>query len=775
MRDNEISLRRSSRGKKTKRNFPTDSEEIEIILPPKLAYKKQYNMPSKILRRSTRLQEKNKQVIKPLEVEAVIKPKEVKAVVSVNVIKSKEVKPVMPANVKAVEAAEPKNIQKELTEDVGTIINLSKPESKNTGENISDWSIWTAASATKNYFSEDSFLDVLKYKSSNIIKSDPNYSKDIGQMISAANNTTSFVPSLLSQGNNFETKIINLMRTELGEANCKNLGGNYAPRSYMKYLETIQAIQSGVPVIFQAVLRNYDNKTYGVADIIIRSDWINRFLDVNALSADEISIPSPKLGKNYHYVIIDIKYKTLPLRADGIHLRNDANLKAYKSQLYIYTSALAKIQGYDAPYAFILGTKWKYTKKSCSFEGKNCFERLGRIDYADLDNSYIEKTRLALEWLKDVRENDYDLSKYPLERDELYPNMCNRYDYPYHNIKKIFAEKHNDLTLLWNVGPKQRRIANKNGVYDWKDPRCTPETLGVTGKVRSKVLSRILEANHSETRNIFPKFITNNIANWKNREEDLELFVDFETTCSVFNDLDELPDNNSSSLIFLIGAGYIHPETKKWTYVRFVVNRINESEECRICCEFVNFINTLALKFHCTRPILCRHYSHAEPSAWNRFQERSNKNFDVEWADMLKLFLAEPVGISGALSYSLKTLTKAFYEHGYISTHYDSGLVCGDGADAAVGAFRANIECEKNNISFATHSLTQEIIKYNEIDCKVMQEILDYLRKNHVNPLEDEEDKIESIDSDSEEIIISNKRTNKKRRIDLDEIEESSF
>jgi len=104
-----------------------------------------------------------------------------------------------------------------------------------------------------------------------------------------------------------------------------------------------------------------------VADILIRSDWINKFLDVNALSEKEMFVSAPELknpmknsrrfrksrNKNvrYHYVVIDIKYKTLPLRSDGVHLRNDANLKAYKSQLWIYTQALGKIQGYYPPYA----------------------------------------------------------------------------------------------------------------------------------------------------------------------------------------------------------------------------------------------------------------------------------------------------------------------------------------------------------------------------------------------------------------------------------------
>ena len=596
-------------------------------------------------------------------------------------------------------------------------------------DSVIDWSTWKSASSTKNFMMDDGFLDVLQYKSSSVIKADANYSKDIGQMIASANNTTGFVASLLNYGNLFENRVVDLLKKELNAKNTVYIGGN--PRSDLQYQKTIDEMKKGTPIIFQANLRNYDNQTYGVSDIVIRSDWINRFLDVNALTPEEEVKKAPLLKGKYHYVVIDIKYKSLPLRSDGIHLRNDGNMKAYKSQLLIYRDAVAKIQGYVAPYAFILGSKWKYTKNGQEFEGKGCFERLGKIDYSNLDSEYIEKTKAALQWLKDVRENDYDLSKYPLPRQELYPNMCNHHDFPYHNIKKTFAEKNNDLTLLWNVGPKQRRFANSQGVFDWKDKNCTPETLGVNGEKRAKVLSRILEANHSEVRNIYPKYIENNFGGWK-ENKGLELYVDFETTCSVFRDMDELPFNNGTSLIFLIGAGYIHPKTGNWIYEKFIVDQISEKEESRICIEFVNFIEKLKRDFK-VKTAKVWHYSGAEPSCWRRFEKR-NREYFVNWTDLLKVFMVEPIGIKDVLSYGLKSVTKALHAHGYIQTNYDESSI-GGGSDAAIGAFRANLECGKNGSSFAHHEIATEIIKYNEIDCKVLMEILSYLRKNHVEPV----------------------------------------
>ena len=651
----------------------------------------------------------------------------------------------------------------------GVLFSLPKNESllKNQDEVI-DWSSWFSATSTKNYLLDDGFLDILSTKSSSVINSNPDYSKDIGKMINLATNTTGFVPSLLNSGNTFERKVIELLTKELGVNNVRDIGGNYNPRSTQKYRETINALNSGIPCIFQGILRNYDNNTYGVTDVLIRSDWINNFLDINALSQDELKVSAPKLNnpeknsvrfrrsknKNvrYHYVVVDIKYKTLPLRSDGIHLRNDSIMKAYKSQLWVYNQALSKIQGYCPPYAFILGSKWKYTASNKTFKGNSCFERLGRIDYAKLDKEYIEKTRLAIEWLKDVKVNgdSWDLSKYPLPRDELYPNMCNRHDYPYHGIKRSFAENNSDLTLIWNIGPKQRRIANKNGIYTWEDKKCSPKTLGINGKMQSKVIGRILEANHSEVRNIYPKYVSNNFSDWKNQEgREIELYVDFETTCSVFSEMEELPLSTGEGLIFLIGAGYIHPITKEWTFNKFVVNSIDEDEEFRICQEFINFVDELKRTYNINKSLPLWHFSHAEPSFWKRAFERNNRKItktikrrseNMEWADLMKVFLIEPIGVKGCLSYNLKTLSKNFHKHGYISTTWDAEGSCVDGADAAVGAFRANLECLKNRTSFADHSLTLDIIKYNEVDTKVLQEILDYLREHHIKPNQDNDD-----------------------------------
>jgi hypothetical protein len=122
--------------------------------------------------------------------------------------------------------------------NIGTMKNLKPEVKKKSGI---DWSKYNSATSTKNYLLDDSFLDLLQYKSSSIIKADANYSKDIGQMIAAANNTTSFVPSLLTYGNLFESKIVELLKREAGSHDCIYIDGN--PRSDTSYENTVKAIK----------------------------------------------------------------------------------------------------------------------------------------------------------------------------------------------------------------------------------------------------------------------------------------------------------------------------------------------------------------------------------------------------------------------------------------------------------------------------------------------------------------------------------------------------
>ena len=65
--------------------------------------------------------------------------------------------------------------------------------------------------------------------------------------------------------------------------------------------------------------------------------------------------------------------------------------------------------------------------------------------------------------------------------------------------------------------------------------------------------------------------------------------------------------------------------------------------------------------------------------------------------------------------------------HGFITTAWGEGLA--DGAGAMAGAWSASAETRARGRRLAESAVMEEIARYNEVDCRVMAEILDYLRR----------------------------------------------
>ena len=96
---------------------------------------------------------------------------------------------------------------------------------------------------------------------------------------------------------------------------------------------------------------------------------------------------------------------------------------------------------------------------------------------------------------------------------------------------------------------------------------------------------------------------------------------------------------------------------------------------------------------------------------------------------MKEVVKEEPVVVRGALAFGLKSIAQAMQGHGHIQTKWESGPV--DGLGAMVGAFWCADEAAKKDVSLAQIDMMQGIQRYNEVDCKVMMEIVQYLRQNH--------------------------------------------
>jgi hypothetical protein len=566
---------------------------------------------------------------------------------------------------------------------------------------------WVSASALRQYMTKDPLVDWLKrYRDRNFSNENKNF------------NFTNFI---MEKGVEFESEVIRYINDNIHEvvtvSNFYTLEG----------VETTKKlIREGVPFIHSAPLCNHYNRTKGIADILVRSDFLYLLTAECPLSEEESQIPAPKLEGDYHYVVIDIKWYTLDLASDGIHLLNSKSNPAYKAQIYIYNQALGHIQGYTPRYGYILGRRWKYKKRDETFNGISCLDKLGVIDFEGRDKDYSTRVKNAIKWVRDVKCHGAEWDINPPSRPELYPNMCVDSG-KWNPIKEKIANDIGEISLLWFAGVRNRELAFLEGIRSWRDPECSSEKIGMYGK-RAPVVDKIIEINRSEnSKAISPDIIKNNFHDWQFPEPN-ELFVDFETLADIFAPFSELPKQERTDRIFMIGVGRI--VGGEWVYRSFICEKPTLEEEFRIMDDFADYVADF------DNPKLF--YWHAEKNFWNKYANRQFEASDISkqniilnewnlsnWIDICEIFREEPIVIKGCFGFGLKPIARQMLKYEMINTRLESE--CQSGMTAMVRAWQA-YQKSKDPVK---SSVMLDIKKYNEFDCRVMYDILTYLRRNH--------------------------------------------
>ena len=547
----------------------------------------------------------------------------------------------------------------------------------------------------------------------------------------------SYISHILNQGNIFEAEIIADLRNKFGEKRVLSIGGERNSHDPKFAKSTFDAMKRGVPIIHGGVLHNASNKTFGIPDLLVRSDWLNILITKRVIT-DKDKKRGCVFNKRWHYRVVDIKYTCLNLRANGVHMLNSGAIPAYKSQLWIYTAALAHLQKYNPYAAYILGRRYKYEKEGNVYSSVSAYGTLGTIDYKTVDHLIPQQTDDALLWLNDVKSaeaSNWNLTVPPLSREELYPNMCNSYDEPWHGLKEYLSSCNYDLTALWMVGPKNRKLALQKGIYQWNDSRCTPESLGINGEKTGRLLKAIIDINRDSMAIISPQYIEYNTNGWK-RKPVIEFFVDFETTNGAMSSITDVESADISTTIFMIGVGYIDPHTEGFIYKSFITTQLIPAEELRICIEFVDYLKEIATPFRIWEP-RCIHWSSAEEVMWEGALSRHpslRKRSVMQWLDIMDVFKGEPVVINGCMSFGLKSVGKSLYRHGLINVTWDEENTCGNGRDALVAAYRASAQARTLKCKMTDLPMMADIEKYNEVDVRILHCIIEYLRSNHIKP-----------------------------------------
>jgi predicted RecB family nuclease len=597
-----------------------------------------------------------------------------------------------------------------------------------------------SASATKNYLLRDPLLDWFEiYHNKKRSNSPTEDSKDQNKKRKLSVETTTNIAlekeslnNLFAMGNEFELKITNYLVHTFGD-NIKIINSSGRTGCNREnYQKTIDAMITGYPIIVQGVVFNDVNNTFGVFDLIVRSDFINALVSRNVLTQAQETFKAPKLTGNYHYRVIDIKWTTMTLCTNGYTIRNDGRFPCYKGQLAIYNCAIGNIQGYIPPRAYIMAKGWKIPKKGDYQKGFNCFDLLGEIQYDNFDNKYITKTAESLNWRRKVLKEGANWDPFAPIVSEMYPNMSNKNDAPYDKFKKEIATSIAEMTLVWGVTDQHRKNAHLKGIMSWKDPECNSITMGITGNFKPNIIDEILKTNRDPNAIVRPHKIKNNTDSWQ-KEGPVDFYVDFETiNKSLYTqDINIFNSKSLQDVVFMIGVGHI--ENREFIYKTFYLDNLTPQDEDKIFVEFTKYLND---KISQLDPILkyaprIFHWSSAEVTNvghvndrhFKKFKSIQNKNF-VKWVDMYKVFMSEPITVYGALSFKLKDVAKSMHKMGLIKTQWKD-----DGPSDGLGAMMSAIKYYKNK---TLYDLFQSIIDYNEVDCKVMWEIVRYLRNNNI-------------------------------------------
>ncbi len=537
-----------------------------------------------------------------------------------------------------------------------------------------------------------------------------------------------FSDFITSQGKKFEAAVMNYFaRNYQIETVCED-----SHITEDRLLTTMTKMRHGVPIIYQAPLQNHLNKTQGIVDFLIRSDVINE-LYPGTLLDHETFISTEKFPDNpFHYRAVDVKFTTLDLLVDGSLQIKDSTW-AYMMQMFIYNKALALTQGYEPPEGYLIGRKWKQR----NIRGNNFTDKLIAIpnDSVRKDRgSLSENVQASLEWLHALEKDGKNWKITPDTSISLMrPNMKNTRDFPWHKAKSLINSEVKDLTTLWNVGVVKRNLANKKGIFTWDRTGYDYSDLGFNPTATATTLQKIIDINTNYRIDpISPSQITKSDQSWR-KTDYLDFYVDFETVNDLDDDFSGFPESGGQPMIFMIGCGHI--EDEKWNWKCFTVNLLNEESEAQIIDAWFDHMNQISQKFKID-DYRVFHWSPAETSnletAFNSAENRHPfKSWPkIYWYDFLKKVVkAEPVVIKDSFGFGLKSIANSLHKLGAIDTLWGDGPT--DGLGAMTGAWVAHHEAALKNISMNEIQLTKEIEKYNEVDCKVMWEIVKYFRENH--------------------------------------------
>lgn len=426
----------------------------------------------------------------------------------------------------------------------------------------------------------------------------------------------------------------------------------------------------------------------------------------------------PKI-KNYpmhsiknKYILINLSYSTINFKNDLKECLNDGVLLYKKCVLHGFSKSIEQLEGYT-PKLFIIGKEYYYKKTHLSNDEF--------ISHVGIDNNIIDKFNTAYNWICFLRKNFISLEiKEKPSHKELYPNMNNK-DSEWENEKLKLANKIKEITLIWNITYDKRCELHQKNIFCWDDPKLLQELKESNKKF---IQEQMIHMNKNDDILLHPrKNVSTPLKEILQEKETNNIFFDVESFLTIdekvdfFNKKEEKYDN---PILAIIGFFY------KGKFYDYTIQSFNTKQEEIIIKNYANKLWEIYKNFG---RINIFHWGHAEYKYMDYIHEKyPNIDFpEYILVDLLDHFRLEPIIVQGVFQFGLKSIGKALYQNKLIETTWNDDI--DNGLDAMIKFKEICKKNENKNIPIKRYIEIKEIINYNRIDCKVLQDIY-FLLKN---------------------------------------------
>jgi len=277
--------------------------------------------------------------------------------------------------------------------------------------------------------------------------------------------------------------------------------------------------------------------------------------------------------------------------------------------------------------------------------------------------------------------------------------MSNVNDFLHKKRKLSIAEESKELTLISYVTPKNRKIALESGIDNYLHNDINEKNLGLSGKI-GEIIMALLKNQKDLEKPIMGKYKVI-------QRNQIELFLDYEFFYNF---------TMNETTPYLCGIGMINKDDNNWIFENVVLEDIKDESLKKMCIRTIEIINKYSINGE-----KIRIYTWSDTDRRILMEQCNKYNLteqvkNIEWVDGYKFCLENRINFKDAKSYGLKEIGCVLNKHKLTDINWKSNL------SKSNGAYKHYINNEK-------WIEKENVLYYNEIDCKMIYEIFKNLRK----------------------------------------------